>query len=269
MRLFTGGGWRAAFAWTCLGLAICRAEAVSASALRVSPVQVTLSAASPTTLLSIGNDSDKPIRVQVSASAWDQDASGKMLLTATQDVIFFPMMLKLAPHEERRVRVGTTASPGSVEKTYRLFVEELPAAATPTASGGFQIQVLTRVGIPVFVQPAEPKPETVVEFRGVSDQHLHYAIRNVGNAHVMVQSVHLRGSGENGGAVFESKAEGWYILAGGEREYMQPLDEGGCAGLKSVALDAATDRGALSAKLDVSQPFCEPVTASTASLRPE
>src|SRR5262245_47029620 len=161
MRLFTGGGWRDAFVWTCLGLAVCRAEAVSASTLRVSPVQVNLSAASPSTLLTISNDSDQPIRIQVSASAWDQDSSGKMLLTPTRDVVFFPMMLTIAPHAERKVRVGSSAEFGSVEKAYRLFVEELPAAATPTATGGFQIQVLTRMGIPVFLQPVEPKPETI------------------------------------------------------------------------------------------------------------
>ena len=269
MRLFTGGGWRAAFAWTCLGLAICRAEAVSASTLRVSPVQVTLSAAAPSALLTVANDSDQPIRIQVSASAWDQDSSGQMLLTPTQDVVFFPMMLTIAPHQERRVRVGSTASYGSVEKAYRLFVEELPAAATPTGTGGFQIQVLTRMGIPVFLQPAEAKPETVVEFRGVSDQKLRYAIRNVGNAHVMVQSVHLHGAGAAGGPVFDTVAEGWYILAGGERAYEQALEAADCAALQTLALDAATDRGALSTQLAVTRPFCEPAATSTAALRPE
>ena len=40
-----------------------------------------------------------------------------------------------------------------VEKTYRVFVEQLPDKGGPAASG---VRVLTRVGIPVYLEPPQP-----------------------------------------------------------------------------------------------------------------
>jgi fimbrial chaperone protein len=270
VRLFEGGGRRGAFAILGLGLALCRAEAVFASTFRVSPVQVDLSAATPTALVTVGNDSDETLRFQVSAFTWEQDATGRMRLTPTQDVLFFPMMLTLGPGEARRIRVGSTLPPGAVEKTFRLFVEELPPAAVARSGAeGTQIRVLTKLGIPVFLQPAQPKPEASVEIRGVSGDRLRYVVRNTGNAHFLLRDLRIRGTAAAGQLVLDRQAEGWYVLAGGEREYEQPLSVDECADLKSVAIDGETDRGPLATRLDLLQPACEPSAVSTASRSPE
>ena len=63
---------------------------------------------------------------QVSAFSWDQDIHGGIVLSPTRDVVFFPMMLTLAPGEQRRIRVGSTvpaveisARPQRAERTWR------------------------------------------------------------------------------------------------------------------------------------------------------
>jgi fimbrial chaperone protein len=264
--LFEGGGPRSAFAILGLGLALCRAEAVFASTFRVSPVQVSLSPAAPTALLTVGNDSDETLRFQVSAFSWDQDATGRMQLTPTRDVVFFPMMLTLGPGEARKIRVGSTLPAGAVERTFRLFVEELPQAAVARPdSEGAQIRVLTKLGIPLFIQPSRPKPEASIEIRGVSGDRLRFVVRNTGNAHFLLQDLRIRGMASAGQLVLDRKAEGWYVLAGGEREYEQPLSANECADLRSVAIEGATDRGSLAARLDLLQPACESSAMSTAS----
>jgi len=267
VHLFNEGGRRGAFAVVCLGLALCRAEAVSASTFRVSPVQVTLSQAQPSALLTLGNDSDEELRFQISAFTWDQDAQGHMQLTPTQDVVFFPMMLTLGAGQERKIRVGSTAQTGPTEKTYRIFVEELPSATVNQArTAGTQIRVMTKMGIPIFVQPAQPRTDPTIEALGVTGDRLRFVVRNAGNAHFILQNVHMVGTGADGTNVLDRNAEGWYVLAGGARAYEQVLTNDECRHLTSIAIEAQTDRGPLTTKLDLPAPACEPAATNQAAL---
>ena len=100
----------------------------SAATFSVNPTQIYLSGRTTSALLTLRNDSTETLRFQLSAFAWNQSATGEILLEPTQDVVFFPALLTLKQGEERRIRVGSTVSPGAIEKTYRIFVEELPAA---------------------------------------------------------------------------------------------------------------------------------------------
>ena len=70
-----------------------------AATFSVNPTQVYLSGRTTTSLLTLRNDSDEPLRFQLSVFAWDQRPDGEMLLAPTQDVVFFPAMLTLAPKE--------------------------------------------------------------------------------------------------------------------------------------------------------------------------
>jgi fimbrial chaperone protein len=240
------------------GLALCRADLVSASVFRVTPVQVALSRGTTSTLVTLGNDGDRELRLQVSAFAWEQAPDGTMKLSPTRDVVFFPMMLKLAPGEERKVRVGTTLQGDATEKSYRIFVEELPPAPELERTAGFQVRVLTKIGIPVFVEPTNPKPAAAVEVVEVAADHVRYKVRNVGNAHFTLQSVRLQGLDASGQSVLDRQADGWYVLAGGEREFEQPLSPELCGLLKSVAIEAKTEAGNAAARQDVPVLACMP-----------
>jgi fimbrial chaperone protein len=220
--------------------------------------------------LTLGNDSNDVLRFQLSAFAWDEDASGRMRLAPTDDVVFFPMMLTVSPGEERRIRVGSTAGSGEIEKTYRIFVEELPPGpGSPERLEGSQIRVLTKMGIPVFVQPLRPKADTSVEILGVADERLRFLVRNTGNTHVLLQDVHIQGTGVTGIRVLDRRVEGWYLLAGRERAFEQALSGSECAGLSSVAIDAGTDRGTWTARRELPPPACVPSAARAASGSPE
>src|SRR4051812_21651196 len=127
--------------------------ALLAAGLNVSPVQVRLTPEESKALVTLRNDGQTETRFQVSAVAWDEDAAKGMVLTPTQDVVFFPALFALKAGETKNVRVGVTVPFGPVEKTYRVFVEELPPPEKPTTSSS--VRVLTRVGIPVFVAPVK------------------------------------------------------------------------------------------------------------------
>src|SRR2546430_9969166 len=124
-----------------------------AAGLNVSPVQVRLTPEESKALITLRNDGQGETRFQVSAKAWDEDAVKGMVLTPTQDVVFFPALFVLKAGEAKNVRVGVTVPFGTMERTYRVFIEELPPPEKPSTTSS--VRVLTRVGIPVFVAPVK------------------------------------------------------------------------------------------------------------------
>jgi fimbrial chaperone protein len=261
---------RTTLAVTLLGLALGQAEVVSASTFRVTPVQVALSSTSPTVLLSLGNESDQELRFQVSAFAWGMNDQGQMELTPTQDIVFFPMLLTLAPGAERKIRVGSATAVGATEKTYRIFVEELPpsASARPSSTGS-QVRVLTKMGIPVFLQPPRPESTGSIEVLGFEEGRLRYRIRNSGNVHFLLQTVRVRGLGASGEDVVDRQTDGWYILAGGSREYSEMFSADECTRLKTLSIEARTDRDPITAHLEPPAGACGPAAATVPKPRAE
>jgi len=136
------------------GLALGLASGAAATTYSVSPTRVVLTTAMRSQLVTIKNESDRPLRFQLSMMAWSQDPAGAMQLAPTEDVVYFPSLLTLEKGEERKVRVGTAVPAGSVERSYRLFIEELPPAERPDQSG--VVRILTRTSIPSSFSPPSP-----------------------------------------------------------------------------------------------------------------
>ncbi|MET0595305.1 MAG: fimbria/pilus periplasmic chaperone [Polyangiaceae bacterium] len=210
-----------------------------ASLVSINPTRVELSVAKPTDSLTLNNGGTEPSRFQVTAHAWAQATDGSMQLAPTRDLVFFPSLFELKGGESRRIRIAA-ASPndGSInEKAYRIFVEELPPA-TPDQSG--KIRVLTRLGVPVFLQPSVPRPQPIVGAR-VEGGHLLAWLENRGNAHLLARSMRVVGRSRNGDVVLQRDLPTWYVLAGGRREYDLPVTRELCARISEVWLTAKTD----------------------------
>ena len=114
---------------------------VFASSFTVNPTQIFLAPRTTSALLTLRNESDETLRFQLTAFAWDQSAEGEIKLQPTEDIVFYPALLTLAPKESRNVRVGTATRFEAVEKTYRIFVEELPSQEAH--DGQSAVRVLT------------------------------------------------------------------------------------------------------------------------------
>ena len=110
------------------------ASSARASGLNVTPIQLRLSPQTTKAMLTLRNDGPETVRYQVSASSWNQTSRGELQLAPTSEVLFFPALFTLKPGEERNVRVGVGTPFGLVEKTYRVFVEELPPTERPAAT---------------------------------------------------------------------------------------------------------------------------------------
>lgn len=227
-----------ALAIVVLGLVL-QAETLRASAFRVTPVQVRMTGKS-STLLTLANESGEPLRFQISAFAWTQGPAGEIQLAPTDDITFFPALLTLGAGEERKVRVGSNTVATDVEKTYRIFFEELPPADRPDQKRN-EVKILTKMGVPIFVQTASSAAEGRISDLKLTGSDVTFRVANSGTAHFTIQKVHVALSDDSGKKVFERDLDGWYVLAGGYRQYRVEVPSAICRQVTSVAVDAATD----------------------------
>jgi fimbrial chaperone protein len=219
-----------------VGLALGQAAAAAAASFTVNPTQVFLSSTTRSALVTIRNETDKPVRFQLSLVAWTQDPNGQMQLASTEDVVFFPALLTLDGREERRVRIGAEVPAGPVEKTYRLFVEELPPAESAGTTNG--VVMLTKVGIPIFLQPAKLTTRATLESLGLKAGRFSFRLVNSGTIHFIPQAVRVRGLDEAGAAVLDLKPAAWYVLAGSDRVFDLEIPADGCGRIRSFVVEA-------------------------------
>jgi fimbrial chaperone protein len=219
-----------------------------ASSFAVNPTQIYLTPKSTSAILTLRNESDESLRFQLSVFDWDQSVQGEMKLQPTSDIVFFPTLLTLAPKESRNVRVGTATAFGAVEKSYRIFVEELPPQVEQ--AGQSAVRVLTKMGVPIFLQPTRTQAQAGLHDLTVKDGVFTFNLRNTGNVHFVPEAVRVYGTNRAGEVVLDKSLDGWYILAGGVRAYEVRLPAAGCSALASLSLDVRIAGSALKERLE-------------------
>jgi fimbrial chaperone protein len=218
------------------------AGSVSAAGLQVSPILVELTHSQSNAIISLKNDGATAVRYQASIVSWSQDESGQMKFAPTRDLVLFPQLLTLQAGEQRNLRVGATADKfGSLEKSYRVFVEELP----PTEKSGDKpaVQVLTRVGIPVFLEPSKSIAAARIEAPRIEGGKVVFRLRNMGNVRVRPTEIVAQGRTAAGTVGPRERWDGWYVLAAEDRLYQWALPKEGCAQVHTVFIEARFEQG--------------------------
>ncbi len=244
--------------WAVLSFGTAQAWAVDFS---VTPVVAVLSRTNRSQLLTLRNSGHETLRFQLSVSAWEETPGGEMGLRPTEDVVFFPQLLSLAPGESRKIRLGSLVSAEVTEKTYRLFIRQLKPLETSqsisTGGSAAGVQIITTIGVPVFIQPAAASFRGEVDGMAMSSGVLSFRIRNTGNIHFVVQKMRVQGFGDKGQPVFSREANGWYVLAGGVRDYqLPPLPADECLKTRSVSIQVTTERGVFNKSSDLGAGAC-------------
>lgn len=215
----------------------------------VTPISVELKPGTMSETLTVANFAKEKLRVNVRLMEWTQDAQGKDVYQDSNDLIYFPRQMEVAPNGKHLVRVGLKTPAGPVERTYRLFIEEQPDASAE--SNRSQVAFLFRFGVPVFVPPAVPKPQPEVSDPTLKGGKLSVVVRNTGNQHFRVLKLVL-----GDGAGFKKEVSGWYSLAGTERTYSTDIPADVCrkAAAFSVAIEGEGFR--LDRKVNVDPASC-------------
>jgi len=222
-----------------------------AATFTVEPTQIVFSNRTTSVLLTLRNESTETLRFELSVFKWGQSASGEMQLEPTEDVVFFPALLTLAPGESRRVRVGNATEFDAKEKSYRIFVEELPPLDRQTNG----VRVLTKMGIPIFMKPAKEVASATLTNLGQKSGTLFFTLSNDGTVHFVPKEIRVRGFAGSTAAV-DNRLEGWYILAGGRRDYDMAFPAAECARITSVTVDVQFGSESLQERLQTPNGVC-------------
>lgn len=224
--------------------------------VQINPVVVHLSSATRSALVNVRNAAGQPVRFEVQVRAWSQSPAGEMVVTPTEDVIAFPPILALAPGEERNLRVGAAVPTGAVERTYRVFLQELPPAERPESPS--QVRVLSRIGLPVFLAPEKALARHAVDGLSVEAGQARFRLENRGNVYVRPTAVKLVASDGEGRPVLEKELDAWYVLAGGHRDHALQLPAEACARTRQLTVTVAVGADVTQARAAVPAGACGP-----------
>jgi fimbrial chaperone protein len=213
------------------------AGVASAQSLRVMPVNIQMAPGQNATTLTVINEGSAATAVQVRAYAWSQ-SDGTDQRTDTDELLASPPIATIAPGETQVVRLVLRRTPKGREATYRILLDQIPAAAAPG-----MVQVVMRMSIPVFVEPAT-RAVPHVQFHIERDAGQAYLVAvNDGLRHEAIRGVVL--SASDGSTLKNDSGASPYVLAGATRRW--PIDAQAHlppAG-ESLHMKAHADAGAL------------------------
>jgi fimbrial chaperone protein len=126
----------------------------------ITPVRIFFEGNKKTDILTIKNESSKNAALQISAVAWTQDEKSDNVYLPTGDILFFPKLVDIKPGEEKIIRIGNKVPRGDTEKTYRLFIEEIP---DNTQMETTSVKILMKVGVPIFIFRLKTTASGVIE----------------------------------------------------------------------------------------------------------
>jgi len=234
----------------------------NASDFQVQPTTIELSAKVKSGVFSVINNGSEKIDFQVSLQEWSQDEKGKDVLTDTNDIVFFPKIMSVEPNSQRAVRIGLKVPPSAREKTYRLFVQEIP---TPKNKQDIEVKdknikagvtIAFRFSMPIFVKPLKPQEGYVFDRIEMSNGVVKAVVKNTGNVHIKTRAVKFSGKDAEGKEIFSKEIAGWYILNGLSFPYEAEIPKDICGKVAKVEVSAQTEDNIIFGNLNVQKSMC-------------
>jgi fimbrial chaperone protein len=204
---------RTAFRWRgraalALSAWLAAAGTAAAGSFGLAPVRVEFDKGRTTSVLTLHNEADAPVTIQIESVAWSQPDNTDRY-EPTRDLIVTPPVFVVPPKSDQIIRIArrSTADTGR-EIAYRLFFNEVPDS-TPLSGTG--LKVALRIGVPVFVT----SPGASADLRFTAEANaaggVELTATNSGRAHVQISDFEVTGGGDR--VVGEVKVSR-YLLAG-------------------------------------------------------
>jgi fimbrial chaperone protein len=219
-----------------------------ATDIRVAPVMLEPLPGANSTTLTLINEEEKPVSVQVRVMRWTQE-NGKDVLTPTTNVVASPPLVQLKPDQHYLIRVvRTDKSRAAQEEAYRLLVDEVPdpANARPGA-----VAMVVRQSIPVFFAAEDHRVSIVDWSIAPNGDKAELVATNRGTRRLRLSDIVIEA---HDGPVYQQAGLVGYILPGTTMRF--PVDIGAASVTDpTLHLRGVSDTGKLEVSLvDAPQP---------------
>lgn len=222
-------------------LALLVAGEAVAAALGVAPTRIELAPGQTSASLTIENQANAAVTLQVQTFAWSGPAIDPELRSG-RELIAVPPVFSLEPGAKQIVRVALrTPVDGQRERAYRLLITEVPVTWADDTMG---VRFALRLSLPVFAKAAGAKAAPAWSIRSTG-RGGELELANRGTAHLRLRRIELRTAGKGGDPVQVIDAP-MDILPGEAQRW--PLTAAAMA-LPSLELQADTGLGPLTAEL--------------------
>ncbi|MCE5232341.1 MAG: fimbria/pilus periplasmic chaperone [Mizugakiibacter sp.] len=230
-------GQTCAAAVLALGAGVGTATAANFS---INPLRVELGSRHQAEMLLLHNDGTSPLRLQVETTRWTMDAAGAWQTVPTDELIATPLLLEIAVDGSAQLRVGTLAPVTETERAYRLLINELPGD-DDAADGQVHLRVLTRVSLPVFIEPAGAKVAPRLAGARFEQGRLRLDLANTGSRRMDPQTAGVTLLDANGHKLFAKDVSAGYVLAGATLPVQLAAPAEACRQARTVRVHLGAD----------------------------
>ena len=228
-----------------LSLLVCSfLPSAQASNFEIAPVTLELSDAQPSGAIRFVNKDDHEVSLQVRGNDWTQVDGDDVITPTNAGLLVSPPIFTLAPGAAQTIRVVARQKGVTAETAYRLYIDELPAAATGPA-----INFKFRISMPIFLEPASA-PNIKMSWRAaLSSNAPQLILTNAGNRRIKLVNIVL--TLPSGKKISPAVQPNSYTLVGGSRVYGFAADAEFKPGA-TVKITAASDTGPYETSIVVS-----------------
>jgi fimbrial chaperone protein len=211
----------------------CAAGVAGAAQFSLNQTRVHLQSGHAVETLVLANDEPQAVNFEVEVKRWRQDADGHWQLTPTDALVVHPLILSVPAGGQARLRIGTLSPSVTAEEAYRVELQQLPDAVESEA---VHIRMLTRLSLPVFVQPSTAKPQPTLAVTAVAATAAQLVVHNDGTGYLAPQDAKLRVLDAQDHVVHEERLPIGYVLAGAQLRVVVKMPASGCARADHVEL---------------------------------
>jgi P pilus assembly chaperone PapD len=212
-----------------------------ASGFSVSPLLVDLQTKGTKRITSfeVNNDDDQALKMEITASLWNQDGDKEVYKDDVSDLTFFPRVFTIAPHSKQVVRLSYKGESNlKADKAYRLWFSEIQSQSNnsnqdSSSELGAVVSLSYRIGAGVFVKQEGKPVETLTSSIEKSNDGNFLKIKNTGNTHLYPSETTFKLK-TNSGDIEVQGPPTWHIQPGVERTFK--LNNFDCSNISSAKL---------------------------------